>query len=300
MLRFDDKVAVVTGGGRGLGRSHALLLASRGASVVVNDLGGKTSGGGSSMEPAEQVVAEIVAAGGRAVANHDDVTTNPEGIIKTAIDEFGKLDIVVNNAGINALSPYSETDSVMEQIKRHMEVNFYGTAGVIAAAWPYLVESGAGRIVNTASPTLVGFDSQTAYVASKGAVFSYTRTLAIEADRVGIKVNAIAPTAYTRMAEEADIPDSLKEVLKTSMTTEMVSPLVAFFAHEDCPVTGETWLTQGGLMQRFSLGMNEGYTNPSASIEDIEENWEKIFDPSTNVPIDLVTKAGSIVDLLES
>lgn len=298
MLRFDGKVALVTGAGRGLGRSHALLLASRGAAVVVNDLGGKTSGSGSSREPAEAVAAEIRAAGGRAVADFNDVTTDAESLVKTAIDEFGRLDIVVNSAGINLLSPYGP--SVMEQIKLQMNVNFFGSAAVIAAAWPYLVESGAGRIVNTASPTLVGFDSQTAYVASKGAVFAFTRTLAIEADRVGIKVNAIAPTAYTRMAEEADLPRSLKDTLKASMTTEMVSPMVAFFAHEDCPVTGETWLSQGGLMQRFGLGLNEGYANPEATPEDVQANWEKIFDRSTDEPIDIVTKAGSIVDLLES
>jgi NAD(P)-dependent dehydrogenase (short-subunit alcohol dehydrogenase family) len=292
MMRFDGKVALVTGAGRGLGRSHALLLASLGASVAVNDLGESDSG------PAADVVAEIEAAGGKAVASNGDVTQDAEAIVQTAIDAFGQLDIVVNSAGINVVRGMGDPD-IIDQIRRQTEVNYIGSTAIIAAAWPHLLASGAGRIVNTASPTLVGFDTQTPYVGSKGAVFAFTRTLAIEADRVGIKVNAIAPTAYTRMLSEADLPESLKATLKTSMTTEMVSPLVGYFAHEDCAVTGETWLTQGGLMQRFVLSMNEGYTNPNATVDDIAENWEKIFDVSTAQPLDEVTKAGSIVDLLQ-
>ncbi|MFT4011722.1 MAG: SDR family NAD(P)-dependent oxidoreductase [Nocardioidaceae bacterium] len=287
MLSFEGKVALVTGAGRGLGRSHALLLASRGASVLVNDLGGDTTGSGSSTSPAEEVVAEIKAAGGNAVANFDNVATDAEAVVQAAIDAFGKLDIVVNNAGINAPAPI-DSDGIVDQIKRHMEVNFFGTAAICAAAWPHLVQSGAGRIVNTASPTIVGWEGQTPYVTSKAAVFGFTRCLSLEGKAVGIKVNAIAPTAFTRMAEEADIPDSLKETLKESMTPSMASQMVAYFAHEDCGVTGETLLTQGGLMQRIALSMNDGYPNPETTPEDIAENLEKIVDDSSSKPLGII------------
>lgn len=293
MLRFDGKVALVTGAGRGLGRSHALLLASRGASVVVNDLGGDTTGGGHSSQPADEVVAEIEAAGGRAVANHDNVATNAAEVVRAAIDAFGRLDIVVNNAGINAPAPVT-SENIVEQIKRHMDVNFFGTAAISAAAWPHLVESGAGRIVNTASPTIVGWEGQTPYVASKAAIFGFTRCLSLEGKAFGVRVNAIAPTAYTRLAEEAEIPESLKQTLKETMTPSMASQLVAYFAHEDCSVTGETFLTQGGLMQRLVLTINDGYANPETTPEDIAENLLKIVDDTTSKPLGIVGSADEV------
>lgn len=300
MLRFDGKVALVTGAGRGLGRAHALLLASRGASVVVNDFGGKTTGVGSSAEPAEEVVAEIRAAGGSAVANFGDVTQDAEAIVASAISEFGRLDIVVNSAGINVVAPFGA--SVVEQIKHQMNVNFFGTVAVTAAAWPHLVESGAGRVVSTASPTLVGFEEQTPYVASKGAVFAFTRTLSMEALKQGIRVNAIAPTAYTRMAEEAELPRELKDTLKETMTPEMVSQMVAYLCHEECSITGETLMTQGGLMQRMSLSINEGYANPETTPEDIQEHLATILDDSTSKPVGIIGSddAGSLLDMLGS
>ncbi|MFD6222283.1 SDR family NAD(P)-dependent oxidoreductase [Nocardia asteroides] len=297
MLRFDGKVAIVTGGGRGLGRSHALLLASRGASVVVNDFGTSAAGQGSDTSPADDVVSEIIAEGGKAVANYDSVSTGADAIVQTAIETFGRLDIVVNNAGINHMTPFGP--DAIDAIRQHIEVNFVGTAAVTAAAWPHLVASGAGRVVNTASPTLVGFEQQSAYVASKGAIFSFTRTLAMEALKVGIRVNAIAPTAYTRMAAEAEIPDELKKKLEQTMTTAMVSPTVAYLAHEDCAITGETLLSQGGLMQRFALTMNDGYTNPEATPEDIQANLDAILDDATSKPVGIIgtENEGSLLDL---
>lgn len=299
MLRFDGKVAIVTGGGRGLGRSHALLLAARGASVVINDFGSSAAGQSSDTSPADAVVAEIIAAGGKAVANYDSVTTGAEAIVATAIDTFGQLDILVNNAGINFMTPFGP--DAIDGIRQHMEVNFLGTAAVTAAAWPHLVRSGAGRVVNTASPTLVGFEHQSAYVASKGAVFSFTRTLAMEALKVGIRVNAIAPTAYTRMAAEAEIPDELKKTLEATMTTAMVSPTVAYLAHEDCSITGETLLSQGGLMQRFALAMNPGYSNTEVTPEDIQKNLDTILDDSESKPVGIIgsENEGSLLDLFD-
>lgn len=300
MLRFDGKVAVITGGGRGLGRSHALLLAARGASVVVSDLGTGPAAQGADRGPADAVVAEIVDAGGTAVADYGDVTTDAETIVQTAVETYGRLDIVVNSAGINVPATIGES-GYLQQVRRHTDINYLGSVAVTAAAWPHLVASGAGRVINTASPTLSGWEAQTPYVASKGAIFAYTRTLAIEGLKQGIKINAIAPTAWTRMAEAAEVPDSLKETLQTTMLASMVSPMVAYFAHEECAVTGETWLTQGGLMQRFSFAMNEGYMNPDASIEDIQANVETIIDDSTAKPLGIIGTPGgaTLLDLFE-
>ncbi|MFT4201723.1 SDR family NAD(P)-dependent oxidoreductase [Gordonia sp. (in: high G+C Gram-positive bacteria)] len=290
MIKFDDKVAVVTGAGRGLGRSHAELLASRGAAVVVNDRDAAA---------AKETVDSITAAGGKAVANSDDVVQGAEDIVKTAIDNFGRLDIVVNNAGINTPTPFGP--GAVDIIRKHMEVNFFGTAAVTAAAWPHLLKSGNGRVVNTCSPTVVGWEGQSGYVVSKGAVYAFTRTLAMDAIKDGIRVNAIAPTAYTRMAEEADLPQELKDQLKSTMTTAMVSPMVAYLASDECSVAGEILMTQGGLMQRMSIAMNEGYTNPDVTPEDIQEHIDQIEDDSTAKPLGIVGSddGTGLLDLFE-
>ncbi|MFT3660732.1 MAG: SDR family NAD(P)-dependent oxidoreductase [Gordonia sp. (in: high G+C Gram-positive bacteria)] len=290
MLNFEGKVALVTGGGRGLGRSHAELLASRGAAVLVSDM---------DAEAADEAAAAIVAAGGRAASYRGDVTADAEGIVKAAVDAFGKLDIVVNNAGIDQHTDFDE--NAMAQTRRHMEVNFLGTVAVTAAAWPHLVASGAGRVVSTASPTLSGWEGESPYVASKGALFAWTRTVSIEALKKGIRVNAIAPTAYTRLAEAADIPDSLKEHLKENMTTAMVSPVVAYLASDECAVAGETILAQGGLIQRFSLAMNDGYTNPQLTPEDVQANLSVIVDDATAKPLGIIGTESetSLLDLFE-
>ncbi|MFF0488681.1 SDR family NAD(P)-dependent oxidoreductase [Nocardia sp. NPDC004068] len=288
MLSFDGRVAIVTGSGRGLGASHAKFLAARGAAVVVNDLGGSAQGTGSSAAPAEEVVAEIVANGGRAVANFDSVSDNPEGIVRTAIDAFGRLDILVNNAGINQVHAFGP--DILPSIKRHMEVHFFGTAGVTAAAWPHLIESGSGRIVNTTSPTLIGFPEQTPYVAAKGAIFAFTRTLAFEAAPVGIKVNAIAPTAATRMSDEADLPEEFKQFMRDNLPTSLVSPVVAYLAHEACAINGEVIQAQGGEAQRLVLGFNKGFTSKDLTPELVQEHLDEILDPATHVPFDRIEK----------
>lgn len=282
MLSFDGRVAVVTGSGRGLGASHAKFLASRGAAVVINDLGGSAQGTGASSAPAEDVVAEIIAAGGRAVANFDSVTENPEGIVRAAIDAFGRLDILVNNAGINKVQSFGP--DVLASIRQHMEVHFFGTAGVTAAAWPHLIESGSGRVVNTTSPTLIGFPQQTPYVSAKGAIFAFTRTLAFEAQEVGIKVNAIAPTAATRMSDEADLPEEFKQFMRDNLPTSLVSPVVAYLAHQECAVNGEVLQAQGGEVQRLVLGFNEGFTSRDLTPELVQQHIDQILDPATHVP----------------
>lgn len=280
MLSLSDRVAVVTGAGRGLGASHAKYLAARGAAVIVNDLGGSAQGTGASREPAEAVVAEIVAAGGRAVANFDSVSENPEGVVASAVEAFGRLDIVVNNAGINQGHPFG-TDA-MTSLRRHMEVHFFGTAGVTAAAWPHLVESGSGRVVITTSPTLIGFPQQTPYVAAKGALFAFTRTLAFEAEKVGIKVNAIAPSAATRMSDEADLPDDFKQFMRDNLPVGLVSPVVAYLAHLDCAVNGEVLQAEGGEVRRLVLGLNKGFMSKELTPELVQDHITEILDPSTH------------------
>ncbi|MFD2472028.1 SDR family NAD(P)-dependent oxidoreductase [Amycolatopsis silviterrae] len=288
MLNFTDRVAIVTGAGRGLGASHAKLLAARGAAVVVNDLGGSAAGPGSSAAPAEEVVAEIAAAGGRAVANFDSVSENPERIVASAIEAFGRLDIVVNNAGINQVHQFG-TD-VMESLRRHMEVHFFGMAGVTAAAWPHLIRSGSGRVVNTTSPTLIGFPQQTPYVSAKGAIFGFTRTLAFEAQEAGIKVNAIAPTAATRMSDEADLPDDFKQFMRDNLPASLVSPVVAYLAHEDCAVNGEVLQAQGGEVQRLVLGFNQGFASKDLTPELVQQHIDQILDPATHTPFATIDK----------
>ncbi len=282
MVSFEGRVAIVTGAGRGLGASHAKYLAERGAAVVVNDLGGASDGTGASAAPAEQVVAEILAAGGRAVANTDSVSENPDGIVQAALNAFGRLDIVVNNAGINQVHAFE--GDVMASIRKHMEVHFFGTAGVTAAAWPHLVASGAGRVVSTSSPTLMGFPEQTPYVSAKGAILAFTRTLALEGAEVGIKVNAIAPTAATRMSDEADISEEFKQFMRDNLPMSLISPVAAYLASTECAISGEVLETQGGSVRRMVLGFNEGFTSQDLTPELIAEHIGGIMDPTTNVP----------------
>ncbi|WP_415040853.1 SDR family oxidoreductase [Gordonia sp. (in: high G+C Gram-positive bacteria)] len=280
----------MTGAGRGLGRSHAELLASRGASVLIAD---------ADNDAANEAAAAIAAAGGKAVAKHADVTTDALAIVQAAIDAFGKLDVVVNNAGIDTHCEFDSAD-VVAQTRRHMEINFLGSVAVTAAAWPHLVKSGNGRVVNTSSPTLSGWEGESPYVASKGALFAWTRTLALEALPKGIRVNAIAPTAYTRMAAAAEAPAEVLEHIKKTMLTSMVSPVVAYLAHDDCSITGETILAQGGLIQRFSLAMNDGYNNPGLTPEDVGAHLETIVDDSSAKPLGIIggEDETSLMDLL--
>lgn len=283
MLRFDGKVAIVTGAGRGLGRAHALLLAERGAKVVVNV--------GHSTEEATSVVKEIKDSGGEAIMHVGPVNTAAEELVQLTVDTYGKIDIVLNNAGINALNVFGP-DSV-PTIKEHMDVNFFGGVAVTAAAWPYLIESGQGRVVFTSSPTLSGFQNQGPYVASKGAISSFVRTLSMEALDYGIRVNALAPSAYTRMVEGVKISDSLREKVMNEMRPEMCSPVTAYMCHESCAITGETIMSQGGLNQRFVLSLNKGYKNPDATIEDIVAHMDEILDDSTQKVLGIIGTASA-------
>lgn len=243
-LRFDDRVAVVTGSGRGLGRSHALALASRGASVVVNDVGAAIEGGGRDDAVAQGVVAEIEAGGGAAVADGSDVSTTvgAEALVRAALDTFGRIDVVINNAGIIRWTEFPEV--VAAEMESHLAVHALGSFNVSRAAWPHFEAQQYGRIVNTISSAFFGGSNVVSYGTAKGAVLGLTRSLAATGDGHGIAVNAIAPIAWTRMMESAGVsPDS---EMAAQMTAELVSSVLAFLAHETCTANGQVYAAGGG------------------------------------------------------
>jgi NAD(P)-dependent dehydrogenase (short-subunit alcohol dehydrogenase family) len=272
-LRFNGRVAIITGAGQGLGRQHALELAARGAKVVVNDLGGSLDGSGSSTGPAAAVVEEIKKNGGEAVANTDNVAT-PEGaqaIVQTALDAFGKIDIVVNNAGI--LRDKSFKNMAPEEFDQVIAVHLRGSFLVTHAAWPHLREQAYGRVVMTTSPAgLFGNFGQANYSSAKMGLVGLTKTLAAEGAKYNIKVNAIAPIAWTRMTEELFPPD-----YKDKLSVELVTPVVAWLAHESNENSGETYSVGGGRVARVFVAEGPGFTKKGdLSAEDVRDNWRQI------------------------
>ncbi|MDN3356989.1 SDR family oxidoreductase [Actinomadura sp. DC4] len=272
-LRFDGRVAVVTGAGQGLGRQHALELAARGAKVVVNDLGGALDGSGSSTGPAATVVEEITKNGGEAVANTDNVAT-PEGaqaIVQAALDAFGRIDVVVNNAGI--LRDKSFKNMAPEEFDQVIAVHLRGSFLVTHAAWPHLREQAYGRVVMTTSPAgLFGNFGQANYSSAKMGLVGLTKTLAAEGKKYNIKVNAIAPIAWTRMTEELFPAD-----YKDKLSVELVTPVVAWLAHESNESSGETYSVGGGRVARVFVAEGPGVTKQGGlSAEDVRDSWQEI------------------------
>ncbi len=272
-VELDGRVAIVTGAGGGLGRSHALALAARGAKVVINDLGGSRDGSGAGSEMADAVVAEIVAAGGEAVANYDSVAT-PEGgqaIVQSALDAFGRIDIVINNAGILRDVSFAKLDP--EALDLVLKVHLYGAFNVTRAAWDHMKEQKYGRVVSTASGSgLYGNFGQTNYAAAKLGIVGLTRSLAIEGAKYGITANAIAPVANSRMTEDI-MPPQLLERLQP----EHVSPLVVFLSSESCTDTGHVYSVGGGYLARVATVEGAGTTFDGVpSPDDIADRWEDI------------------------
>lgn len=271
-LGFDGKVAIITGAGGGLGRQHALLMAKRGALIVVNDLGGSVDGSGADSSAAQKVVDEIKALGGEAVADHNSVATAEGGaaIVQTAIDTFGKVDIVINNAGI--LRDKAFHNLTPEMTNAVLDVHLKGAFHVSQPAFVKMREQGYGRIVSTSSAAgLFGNFGQANYGAAKMGLVGFTRVLAVEGERFNIKANVIAPLALTRMTEE------IMGVLKDKVSPEMVSPMVAFLAHEDCPTSGEVFSVAGGRVARVFIAETPGFTKQGLSVEDIRDNWSTII-----------------------
>ena len=281
-VRFDGRVAIVTGAGGGLGRSHALLLASRGAKVVVNDLGGSLDGKGSDHAAAQKVVDEIRAAGGEAVPSFDGVDT-PEGadkIVSTAIEAFGKISVLINNAGILRdvsfhKMEHADWDAVMR-------VHLAGTYYVSRAAWPIMREAGYGRIVNTTSAAgLYGNFGQANYAAAKMGIVGLTKTLAQEGAKKNIRANVIAPVAKSRMTETI-----LDAATLSKLEPALVSPLVAFLASEACDDNGQIYAVGGGYVSRVAVveGAGTVFEGDTLAPEQIAERWGQINDLSAAQP----------------
>jgi NAD(P)-dependent dehydrogenase (short-subunit alcohol dehydrogenase family) len=277
-LRFDDRVAVVTGGGRGLGRSYALLLASQGAKVVVNDPGGSIGGDGTDAAPADEVVREITAAGGEAVASTDSVAT-PEGgraIVGTALERYGRIDILVHNAGIVRRASLKEMS--YDDFEAVLDVHLRGAFHVVRPAFPQMCEAGYGRIVLTSSiGGLYGNHEVANYAVAKAGVIGLSNVAAIEGAPHGVKSNVIVPAAVTRMAEGIDTS------AYPPMGPELVAPAVAWLSHESCSVTGEMLVALAGRVATAVVVETPGVYRPSWSIAEVGEHIAAIREASAPV-----------------
>lgn len=271
--RFDDRVAVITGAGRGLGREYALLLASKGAKIVVNDPGVSIQGEGLDGGPADAVVREIGTAGGEAIACTESVAT-PEGgraIIQAALDHFGRIDVLIHNAG-NVR--YGSLESItQEDFRAVVDVHLMGAFHVVRPAFPIMCKAGYGRVVLTSSiGGLYGTHNVVNYGVSKAGIIGLNNIVAIEGAAKGVMSNIILPGAVTRMAEGLDISQY------PPMGPDLVSPVVGWLAHESCSISGEMLISVAGRVARAFIAETEGVYRPSWSIDDVAEQIDAIRD----------------------
>lgn len=272
-LRFDDRVAVITGAGRGLGRAYALLLAARGAKVVVNDPGSSISGEDTDAGPAADVVAEITDAGGQAVACTESVATADGGcaIIDAAVDAFGRIDILIHNAGNNRYASLSEM--TYEDFDAVLDVHLRGAFHVVRPAFPLMCAAGYGRIVLTSSiGGIYGNKNVANYGAAKAGMIGLSNVAALEGYDHGVSSNVIVPAALTRLAEGLDTS------AYPPMGPELTAPAVGWLAHESCSITGEMLVSIAGRVARAYIAETEGVYQPEWSIEDVGERIAEIRD----------------------
>ncbi|MDF1625990.1 MAG: SDR family NAD(P)-dependent oxidoreductase [Parvibaculaceae bacterium] len=276
-IRFDGKVAIVTGAGGGLGRSHALELARRGAKVVVNDLGGSVDGSGGSSSAADAVVAEIKAAGGEAISNGSSVTDDKgvENMVKQTMDAYGRIDILINNAGILRDKSFVKMD--IGDFQLVVDVHLLGTVKPTKAVFPIMKEQGYGRIMVTSSSSgLYGNFGQTNYGAAKLGVVGFINTLKLEGQKDNIRCNALAPVAYTRMTSNLMPPET-----EQMLTPESVTPGVIYLVSEDAP-TGTILCAGAGVFSVAKIMESDGMFlgREDLTAEKVAENFEKIADMS--------------------
>lgn len=277
-LRFDDRVAVVTGAGRGLGRRYALLLAARGAKVVVNDPGVGLAGEGVDAGPAQQVAREISSAGGDAIACTESVATAAGGraIIDAALERYGRIDILIHNAGIVRRGSLKEMS--YEDFDAVVDVHLRGAFHVVRPAFPVMCEAGYGRVVLTSSiGGLYGNHGVVSYCAAKAGILGLSNVVALEGAAEGVKCNVIIPAALTRMAEGLDTSGY------PPMGPESVAPVVAWLAHESCSITGEMLVAIAGRVAKVVVAETPGVYRPSWSIEEVGEQIDAIRDAAAPV-----------------
>jgi NAD(P)-dependent dehydrogenase (short-subunit alcohol dehydrogenase family) len=272
-LRFDGRVAVVTGAGRGLGRAYALLLGSRGARVVVNDIGGSLAGEGNDAGPAQQVVDEIAAAGSEGVACTESVGTaaGARAIVEAALDSYGRIDILIHNAGNVRRAPLTEMSD--DDFQAVLDVHMMGGYRTSRAAFPHMTKAGYGRIVMTSSIAGVYGNLQTVnYSMSKAAMVGLVRVAALEGAEAGIRANAILPAAVTRMSEGLDTSQF------PPMDPDLVAPVVAYLSHESCPLTGELVVSAAGRVARAYVAETRGVFRPAWTVEQVADDLDRIMD----------------------
>lgn len=274
-MRFDGRVAVITGAGGGLGREYALLLASRGAKVVVNDLGTSRQGEGADIGMAQAVVDEIRAAGGEALANGDTVTTAEgcKAIVQTALDAWGKVDILIHNATINRRGPFR--DLSYADFSAVLDVQIAGAFHLAKETFPRMCDAGYGRIILVASIAgLYGERNVAAYCTSKGALNGLAYALALEGLEHGVGVNCIVPAAQTRLAEGRDTEGF------PPWGSDLVAPAVGWLAHEDCTDSGKLFVALAGRMAEAYIAETRGVYQPQWTIEQVAGRLDEIFDRS--------------------
>jgi NAD(P)-dependent dehydrogenase (short-subunit alcohol dehydrogenase family) len=281
-VSFEGKVAIVTGAGAGLGRSHALELARRGAKVVVNDLGGSVDGSGGSSDAAKKVVSEIEALGGKAIANGASVAdkAGAQSIVRDAVAAFGTVDILINNAGV--LRDKSFRKMELADLELVLNVHLLGSAYVTHAVWPIMLDKGYGRIVMTTSSSgLYGNFGQSNYGAAKMGVVGLMNTLKLEGARSNVHVNTIAPIAATRMTEGLGIPQAMFDKLKP----ELITPAVLYLVSEQAP-TGTIIEAGAGYYAKAQMVEAKGVKlGDAATVEDVAAHWAEITDMSGAQPL---------------
>ena len=277
-IRYDDRVAIVTGAGNGLGRAHALALAARGAKVVVNDLGGARDGTGGSLSAAEEVANHIHASGGEAIADGANVTDEAqvEAMVKAAMDKWGRVDILVNNAGILRDKTFHKMD--FADYRAVIEVHLIGTALCTHKVWPIMREQQYGRIVCTSSPSgLHGIFGQANYGAAKAGMIGLMNALHLEGAKYNIRTNLLSPSAKTRMTEDLGFPPEILDM----MTPEAITAALLFLVGDDAPSRAIISCAAGGYARGYVVETDGVYLPPQDQTpEKIAEHWEKISDKS--------------------